>query len=63
MCLDAIEGAKIETLNCAGYDHGWVRVYTYEDDAAPLLPKGTILRITGDGALTTHEDVTFEVGS
>ena len=47
MCLDAIQGAKIETLNCAGYDHSWVRVYTYEDDAAPLLPKGTILRITG----------------
>ena len=47
MCLDAINGARIETLNCAGYNHGWVRVYTYEDAAAPLLPKGTILRITG----------------
>ena len=47
MCLDAIWGITVETLNCAGYDHGWVRVYTYEDDATPLLPKGTILRITG----------------
>ena len=47
MCLDAILGTSIETLNCAGYDHSWVRVYTYEDDAAPLLPKGTILRLTG----------------
>ena len=49
MCLDAISGAgmMVETLNCVGYDHSWVRVYTYEDDATPLLPKGTILRITG----------------
>ena len=47
MCLEAIWGITVETLNCAGYDHSWVRVYTYEDDAAPLLPKGTILRITG----------------
>ena len=47
MCLEAIWGITVETLNCAGYDHSWVRVYTYEDDVAPLLPKGTILRITG----------------
>ena len=30
-------------LNCAGYNHNWVKVYSYEDHAAPLLPKGTIL--------------------
>ena len=47
MCLEAIWGHSVQTLNCAGYDHSWVRVYTYEDDAAPLLPKGTTLRITG----------------
>ena len=47
MCLDAIVGITVQTLNCAGYDHSWVRVYTYEDDAAPLLPKGTILRLVG----------------
>jgi hypothetical protein len=47
MCLDAIWGTMVETLSCSGYNHGWVRVYTYADDAAPLLPKGTILRITG----------------
>ncbi len=47
MCLDAVYGTAVETLNCAGYDHSWVRVYTYEDDAAPLLPKGTILKLTG----------------
>ena len=47
MCLEAIWGGRTETLNCAGYDHNWVRVYKYEDHAAPLLPKGTILHLTG----------------
>jgi mono/diheme cytochrome c family protein len=47
MCLDAIWGSHIETLSCSGYDHSWVRAYQYEDDWAPLLPKGTILRVTG----------------
>jgi hypothetical protein len=47
MCLDAIWGTTVQTLSCAGYNHGWVRTYTYADDAAPLLPKGTILRVTG----------------
>jgi len=47
MCLEAIWGAHIQTLNCAGYDHSWVRGYNYDDDHAPLLPKGTILHIIG----------------
>ena len=47
MCLEAIWGYNIQTLSCAGYDHNWVRGYDYEDDAAPLLPKGTILHIIG----------------
>jgi hypothetical protein len=47
MCLDAIYATTVQTLSCAGYNHGWVRIYTYADDAAPLLPKGTILRVTG----------------
>jgi hypothetical protein len=47
MCLDAIWGSRIETLSCSGYDHSWVRAYQYQDDAAPLLPRGTILRVTG----------------
>ena len=47
MCLDAIWGSRIETLSCSGYDHSWVRAYQYEDDWAPLLPRGTILRVTG----------------
>ena len=48
MCLDAIyTTGLVETLSCSGYNHSWVRVYPYADDAAPLLPKGTILRTTG----------------
>ena len=47
MCLEAIWGYTIQTLNCVGYDHNWVRGYNYSDDAAPLLPKGTILHIIG----------------
>ena len=47
MCLEAIWGVTTRTLNCAGYDHNWVRVYNYEDNAAPLLPKGTILHLIG----------------
>jgi hypothetical protein len=47
MCLEAIWGYNIQTLSCSGYDHNWVRGYDYADDAAPLLPKGTILHIVG----------------
>jgi hypothetical protein len=47
MCLEYIWGINIQTLSCSGYDHNWVRVYDYEDDYAPLLPKATILHIIG----------------
>src|SRR5437870_2407055 len=47
MCLEAIWGYNIQTLNCVGYDHNWVRGYDYTDDSAPILPKGTILHIVG----------------
>lgn len=47
MCIEAIWGFNHFTLNCVGYDHNWVKQYVYEDDAAPLLPKGTILHIIG----------------
>ena len=50
MCLEVFYGGmngRRETLNCAGYNHSWVKVYTYGDDAAPLLPKGTVLHLTG----------------
>jgi mono/diheme cytochrome c family protein len=47
MCLEAIWGITVQTLNCSKYDHNWVRAYWYEDEAAPLLPKGTILHVVG----------------
>ncbi len=47
MCLEAIWGHSVQTLTCAGYDHNWVRSYVYADDAAPLLPEGTILHLIG----------------
>jgi mono/diheme cytochrome c family protein len=47
MCLEAIWGHNIQTLNCVGYDHNWVKQYVYDDDAAPLLPKGTVVHLIG----------------
>jgi hypothetical protein len=47
MCLEAIWGINVQTLSCSGYNHSWVRVYNYADEAAPLLPKGTILHVIG----------------
>jgi hypothetical protein len=48
MCVEAIyPSGIIETLNCTGYNHAWVKTYTYQDDVAPLLPKGTTLHIMG----------------
>jgi hypothetical protein len=47
MCLEAIWGMNIQQLTCVGYDHNWVKQYIYEDDAAPILPKGTILHLVG----------------
>jgi len=43
MCLEAIYGRVIETLSCSGYDHNWVRNYYYDENAQPIIPKGTIL--------------------
>ena len=47
MCLEATYGSRVETLNCSGYDHNWVKTYAYQENAAPLLPRGTILKVTG----------------
>ncbi|MEO2199389.1 MAG: hypothetical protein ABGY72_25330 [bacterium] len=46
MCLESVWGGRTETLSCAGYDHNWVKVYKYGEDAAPLLPRGTLLHVT-----------------
>jgi hypothetical protein len=47
MCIEAIWGFNVQTLNCVGYDHNWVKQYVYDDDYAPLLPKGTIIHEVG----------------
>ena len=48
MCVEAqYPNGYRETLNCSRYNHNWVRTYVYEDDYAPLLPRGTILHIMG----------------
>lgn len=54
MCIEAIWGHNQFTLNCVGYDHNWVKQYVYEDHAAPLLPRGTIVHVIG--FLDTTED-------
>ena len=47
MCVEALYPSGYqEALNCAGYNHNWVKVYYYQDDVAPLLPKGTVLKVT-----------------
>ena len=48
MCVEAIyPDGRREMLNCAGYNHNWVKVYSYDDDVAPLLPAGTVLHVIG----------------
>jgi mono/diheme cytochrome c family protein len=47
MCMEAIFPRYTETLNCSGYDHNWVTSYHYDENSAPLIPKGTILHGIG----------------
>jgi len=47
MCLEAIWDRHIETLACVGYDHNWVRTYTFAENYEPLLPKGTVMHLIG----------------
>ena len=43
-CLEAIyPNGKTEMLSCARFEFNWMRNYVYADDAAPLLPAGTVL--------------------
>ena len=43
-CLEAIyPNGKTEMLNCARFLFNWHLNYVYADDAAPLLPAGTLL--------------------
>ena len=46
MCVEAIyPDGRPEMLNCAGWNHNWSRLYFYQDDAAPLLPAGTMIHV------------------
>ena len=43
-CLEAIyPTGKVETLSCARFRFNWHINYIYKDEAAPLLPAGTVL--------------------
>jgi hypothetical protein len=47
-CIEVVHtDSRIEPLNCARYNHNWVKVYSYADDVAPLLPAGTVVHVTG----------------
>jgi mono/diheme cytochrome c family protein len=41
-------GSKTDriTLNCINFDMNWNISYKYKDEAAPVLPKGTVIHIT-----------------
>jgi len=48
MCVEAIyPNGTLEMLNCSGYNHAWVKSYSYDDDVAPLLPAGTVMHVIG----------------
>ena len=43
-CIEAIyPGGRVEQINCARFYFNWHINYVYSDDAAPLLPAGTVL--------------------
>ena len=46
-CMEVIFGILRETLACVGYDHNWVRQYTWHPDHSPILPKGAIVHLIG----------------
>jgi hypothetical protein len=46
MCIEAVyPDGRNEMINCSRWDHNWSRQYFYEDDAAPLLPAGTLVHV------------------
>jgi hypothetical protein len=48
MCVEAIlPTMRVQPISCAKFNFGWSLVYNYADDAAPLLPSGTILHVIG----------------
>jgi hypothetical protein len=48
MCIEAIlPTGNVQTLSCFNFDFAWHKVYNYAEDAAPLLPAGTIYHVIG----------------
>jgi hypothetical protein len=46
MCIEGIyPNGRNTMLNCSRWDHNWSRQYFYEDDAAPLLPSGSMVHV------------------
>jgi hypothetical protein len=46
-CLELIypssgSSAKTEIVSCAHWDYNWHTIYNYENDTAPIVPKGTV---------------------
>src|SRR5204862_91024 len=57
-CLELIyptsgAAAKTEVVSCANFNYNWHLNYSYADDAAPIVPKGTILH-----TITWHDNST-----
>ena len=55
-CLELIyptsgSSARTEVVSCANFNYNWHLVYNYADDAAPLVPAGTILH-----TITWHDN-------
>jgi len=55
-CLELIyptggAAAKTEMVSCTNFNYNWHINYTYADDAAPLVPAGTILHV-----ITWHDN-------
>ena len=68
MSMEAIlpNGSTQVLSHVADFNFNWHNTYVYEDNAAPLLPKGTILKITGwhdnTSALKSNPDPNVWVG-
>jgi len=55
-CLELIyptggSSAKTEMISCANFSYNWHLNYTYSDEAAPLIPAGTVLHV-----ITWHDN-------
>jgi len=46
-CIELIypETGQVQMLNCFEFNFQWQLVFQYEEDAQPLIPKGTILHV------------------